>query len=421
MARVYFLYRSTKVKAALKVRLQLNSNKEQFEASTQIHTSSEFWNVTKKKQRGLTANEKNEISEINKKIEALENYILEKYEYDNPSPNQKLWLKDMINEYYNRSKKPDIPFYLVDFIEYYIKEKSNNNEMQLSQIKRITTTKNKIIKIQKEYNLTFRVKDINEDFKTMYLQFSNKYNYAINTQVKELERIKTICRYANKKGIEISSSLNDLKIKTEKTPKIYLTLDEIEKIKNAELEHNYLKNARTWLLISIYTGQRISDFMRFTNDMIITDENNKTFIKFDQVKTGKAMYVPVSKELNALLKSCNNQFPKPISDQKYNDYIKEVCKLAGIDTVCQGKKRISIAEEGKKPTKNDFRDVLGDFPKCELVSSHIGRRTFATNNYGKIPTPYLIYITGHSTEKEFLNYIVLPDYEKARQAFDHFN
>ena len=157
---------------------------------------------------------------------------------------------------------------------------------------------------------------------------SNKYSYAVNTQSKELERIKTICRAANKKGIEVNERLDDLKIKTEKTPKIYLTLDEIEKIKNVELDSNYLKNARNWLLISIYTGQRISDFMRFTSQMIITDENQKTFIKFDQIKTGKSMYIPVSKDLKALLESNNNEFPNPISDQKYNDYIKTVCMHA---------------------------------------------------------------------------------------------
>jgi integrase len=421
MARVYFLYRSLLDKAALKVRLQLNNNTEQFEANTQIHTSKAFWNDVRKKQRGLTASEKNEITAVNKKIEILENYILQKFEQDNPSPNQKVWLKEVLNEYYNSSKKTDIPFYLVDFIEYYIENKKSQNEIKVSQEKRITTTKNKIIRIQKEYNKILKVKDINEDFKIKYVQFSNKYSYAVNTQSKELERIKTICRAANKKGIEVSERLDDLKIKTEKTPKIYLTLDEIEKIKNVELDSNYLNNARSWLLISIYTGQRISDFMRFTSQMIITDENQKTFIKFDQIKTGKSMYIPVSKDLKALLESNKNEFPNPISDQKYNDYIKIVCMHAKINSVSEGKKRISIAEEDKKPTKNDYRDVVDNFPKWKLISSHVGRRTFATNNYGKIPTPYLIYITGHQSEIQFLNYIVLPDYEKAKLAFDHFN
>ena len=47
----------------------------------------------------------------------------------------------------------------------------------------------------------------------------------------------------------------------------------------------------------------------------------------------------------------------------------------------------------------------GIYKKYELVTSHIGRRSFATNFYGTIPTSFLIYMTGHSTEAIFLNYI----------------
>ena len=43
--------------------------------------------------------------------------------------------------------------------------------------------------------------------------------------------------------------------------------------------------------------------------------------------------------------------------------------------------------------------------KWEVVGSHVGRRSFATNFYGKIPTPLITSITGHLTESSFLLYI----------------
>ncbi|MBM7420245.1 MULTISPECIES: hypothetical protein [Chryseobacterium] len=43
--------------------------------------------------------------------------------------------------------------------------------------------------------------------------------------------------------------------------------------------------------------------------------------------------------------------------------------------------------------------------KFNLITSHIGRRSFATNFYGKIPTPLLVDATGHTTEEMFLKYI----------------
>jgi len=170
-----------------------------------------------------------------------------------------------------------------------------------------------------------------------------------------------------------------------------------------------LTNARDWLLISCETGQRVSDFLRFKKDMI-RHENDKPLIEFTQVKTAKIMTVPLSKRVMAILKRRKGQFPRQISDQKYNDYIKAVCKLAGLTYKVKG----SL----KDPKTN--RKKTGTFQKWELVSSHIGRRSFATNNYGRIPTSLLIGATGHSTEKMFLEYIGKSDSDKALQLAEYF-
>ncbi|MAW95922.1 MAG: hypothetical protein CMF36_02150 [Leeuwenhoekiella sp.] len=64
--------------------------------------------------------------------------------------------------------------------------------------------------------------------------------------------------------------------------------------------------------------------------------------------------------------------------------------------------------EGARTTEvkdNVWRKEKGSFPKWQLVSTHICRRSFATNHYGKLPTPVLMAVTGHTTEKMFLNYI----------------
>ena len=427
MARVNFLYRSKKDKANLKVRLQAknkNTNKFfQFEASTEIHTTKEFFNNTRNKKRGLTAIEKNHITEYYNKIEPIEKFILERYESDKPQPNQKQWLKSIVKEYYTpKVEKRIYPTILVDFIDSYLQDKKAINELKESKRKRVNTTKNKIIRLQKELNKIYRIIDIDDNFKADFVGFSTKYKYSQNTQNGDFERIKTICKYASKKGLKVNDIIFDkyFKIEKSKTLKLYLTNSEIKSIENAKLKHDYLENARDWLLISIYTGQRISDFMRFKSDMIQNDDKGRTFLKFVQKKTGHEMYLPIRPELTKILNKRSGQFPRRISDQKYNNYIKEVCEVAGINTICEGKKRICLESDKSKATKYDYRDVLGKFKKWELISSHIGRRTFATLNYGKISTPNLMYFTGHTTEKEFLNYIVLPDKEKANRAYDSF-
>ncbi len=83
---------------------------------------------------------------------------------------------------------------------------------------------------------------------------------------------------------------------------------------------------------------------------------------------------------------------------KLNKYFKEIGKLAGLNELVMG--RITEAEiKGKKRGVKKLR------PKYQYISTHIGRRTFASNHYGKIPTPIIMRVTGHPKESTFLGYI----------------
>jgi integrase len=78
-----------------------------------------------------------------------------------------------------------------------------------------------------------------------------------------------------------------------------------------------------------------------------------------------------------------------------NDFLKVICRIAGIEEVVRG---------FKNNPKTRRKEVV-DAPKYEFVTSHIMRRSFATNYFGKIETPILMEITGHSRESTFLSYI----------------
>ncbi|WP_260394292.1 site-specific integrase [Elizabethkingia anophelis] len=97
-----------------------------------------------------------------------------------------------------------------------------------------------------------------------------------------------------------------------------------------------------------------------------------------------------------------------MSEQHYNELIKRVCKDAGIDELCYG------------GVNNNGRKVFKEYPKYELVTSHIGRRSFASNHYGRIPTPLLMTATGHGTEQMFLKYIGKIDNQKSNALADYF-
>jgi integrase len=260
------------------------------------------------------------------------------------------------------------------------------------------------------------IKDINDKFKNEFIAYYKKEGYSKNTMQRELVMIKTFCKHAKYLGLEVHHQMDGLRLEREKVEKIYLDLSELEALKkldNTKLSESLL-NARDWLIISCYTGQRVSDFLRFTKEMIRI-ENGKHLLEFTQRKTNKIMTIPLHNEVLAILDKREGNFPYSISDQKYNDYIKLVCRAAKINKPTKGSKKVETEEGSKK-----YRKKGGIYPKWELISSHVGRRSLATNFYGKIPTSYLIYMTGHSTEELFLSYIGKSNKDMAMELTKYF-
>lgn len=102
--------------------------------------------------------------------------------------------------------------------------------------------------------------------------------------------------------------------------------------------------------------------------------------------------------------------PKKIGKNSFNKYLKELCRRAGINTIVKARQPRTATTESK----------LIEGQKWEFVSSHVCRRSFATNYYGKIPTSTLKAITGHATEEMFLRYIGKTAYNHAKEMIQAF-
>ncbi len=214
--------------------------------------------------------------------------------------------------------------------------------------------------------------------------------------------MKTICTDAQKNNIEVSPQLLHFKGFTSSSYKIILSFDEIKQIQKTNFEDENLETAKNWLIIGCFTGQRVSDLMRMNKEMI-EEHHGFEFIVLTQKKTGKLVQIPIHKEVKSILDSLGGNFPPIFSENDssnstmFNKYLKLVCKEAELTYLVEGKLRNEETE----------RLEVGEYPKYKLVSSHICRRSFATNFYAqkKYPTPLLMNITAHGTEKMFLSYI----------------
>lgn len=151
-----------------------------------------------------------------------------------------------------------------------------------------------------------------------------------------------------------------------------------------------LDRVRDLFCFACFTGQRFSDIMRFTKAN--SKDNKWTFLS---AKTKKQVTVPFNGYIaNGLdiLKKYNYKLPA-ISNQKFNDYIKEIGQLAGIDEPVR-----IIRFNGKK-------EIIIEKPKYDFMSSHMGRRTMVTILLSKgVPITLVQKITQHSDIRTLMKY-----------------
>ncbi|MFL0088543.1 tyrosine-type recombinase/integrase [Tenacibaculum maritimum] len=378
-------------------------------------TSDDWKKITTKKRVSLSAENKN----IKSTLENLEEDVLINLNID-LSKNviiDKDWLQFQIDLFFKRvTKEKKITDLLTDNIQEYIKtapvRPNGKGGIGLSK-DRINQYKNLINLIeeyQKSVKIKFRVKDIDSSFAMNLLTYFDNKNYAPSYQQKILSNIKTVCNNARKNGIEVNLQLEDIKISDVKNEFInYLNEDEINSIENLTISNEALNNARKWILLGTYIGQRGNDLVNLTEKNIIS-KNGRKYFNLQQEKTGKPIHIPFNSKMEKLI---NEGFPYHLNingENGLNKRFKEIGKLAEIDEVIKGKKMC-------KETK---RWVYGKYPKYEILRTHDLRRSFATNLYGKLPSVVIMAITGHSTEKMLLRYIGKNSIDMATQLAEYY-
>lgn len=423
MATVNFLYRSSRQEAFLSMRLlhRYEGIDYVYGVKTGLKVSKHYWEKEHDQKRSKDAQTLNKQTEVRNELNKLRQFVLNRFDRTPKHRVNKEWLQSLVNEFFDPNSINEISDEIILYADTFISYKVN--EVTQSSIKKYRVVQNLLRRYQEEIGRPVFIKDIGLEFKRDFENYCLDNNYAPNTIARAIRTIKSICNHAYRyHRIEINEGLEFIKVKYERVSHIYLTEQDLEKLHKLDddIIPEHLINAKDWLLISCYTGQRISDFMRFNEQMIRFEKNKKgvekPFLEFTQTKTSRRMIIPLQSKVMSILDKRNGAFPRKILDQNYNEHIKKVCDIAGITELVNGSKKVLVSFE-----KNEYRKQDGQYPKWELVASHIGRRTFATLNYGKIPTAYLMQITGHNTEKMLLEYIGKSNKDFAMDIMEYFD
>ncbi|MBP7498564.1 MAG: tyrosine-type recombinase/integrase [Chryseobacterium sp.] len=371
------------------------------------------WSEKKQKVKPKSILSVEDREDVNNKLENLEKYVCNKYnhEYNNGDVIAADWLKNTVKDFFNRpsdlkAEKVFFVDWIKSFVETAPKRLHKGNNLSESTIKKYNTTLNNLINFESEKGKRLRFEDITLNFYFDFVDYCrNNLKLGINTIGTRIKAIKFFCRQIDLEGLPISQHYKhpDFVAQEEKATDVYLTTAEIQKVFNYDFsDMPYLDNARDLLIIGLNTGLRISDFMRLDLSHIKDDT-----IRIKAQKTGKTAEIPINEQIERTLQKNGGKLPRSISEQKFNEYLKEIGEKVGFTEMVHGAKMDCINEDEAKikGVKKLFRKVSGTFPKYELMTSHICRRSFATNLYGQIPTPVIMAITGHATETQFLTYI----------------
>ena len=360
-----------------------------------------------------------ELKALKSKLDKLANFINDAYN-NSVSVGDEFtsdWLQLQIDLYNKKTPVLELDIF-TNYIQKYIDDapyKQNaNKELGLSKgrVQNIKLFKNTVLRYEKEVlnSKSILIRNINLLFVEQYKSWMFSKGYSINYVGKNVANIRTVCLDASKNDIETSIQIKNIKsISESKEPEeiIFLSEEEQEIIKNTILTREALLNARKWLLLGCLIGQRGGDLLKITQENV-KEINGMKIIELRQQKTKKLVAIPLLPYAIEILES---GFPYKISLVHFNIHLKTICKEAEINTSTKGSKK------GKKGQPS----IKKMYPKHEVISSHCCRRSFATNFYGRIPTPILMNITAHGTEKMFLKYIGKTSYDNAYQMLEYFS
>jgi len=415
MSTLNYLVKGKKNFSNILIRFK-NGRKFDYTSSTELKVDPKNWSKAKQKVKNTSGDKTKDA--INNHLTDLKKHILDTFNLDNASGVyiDKQWLEKQIATYFKRPLNETVleEVYFLPFIENFIKEaptriiKGKNKPVSSGTIAKYKSTEKKLIAYEEHYKTKIKFSDLDLKFHKQFMNYLMEIeNIGINTTGKFIKNVKSFAREAILLGLPVHSEINhpNFFAPTEETNDIYLNNIEINKIFEHDFKNNErLANARDLFIIGLRTGLRVSDFLRLKQTNV-----KDGFIEIETQKTGQPVVIPMHWQVKEILEK-RKGFPTKLSDQKFNKYIKEVAEIAGLKQLTKG----------SKVNKETNRKEKGTYPKFELITSHICRRSFASNLYGKIDNLAIMGVTGHKTETQFLKYIKITPKENANKLKEYW-
>ena len=404
------------------IRMRVNFASQRIEFTTGYRIDVAKWDGDKQRvKNGCTNKLKQSASEINA---ALLGYytelqeIFKRFEVAEimPSPAE---VKEAFNNRHGQNEKTElasadtsnVPSNFYEAFDDFVRVCGRQNDWTHSTFEKFAAVKNHLKNFRSELSFDF----FDEEGLTEYVQYLRDVREMRNSTIgKQLSFLKWFLRWSFKQGMHSNNAYDTFKPKLKDTQKkiIFLTWEELNKLREFKIPptKQALERVRDVFLFQCFTGLRYSDVFNLRRSDIKGDH-----IEVTTVKTSDSLIIELNDHSKAILEKYkdvkfeNDKALPVITNQKMNDYLKEVAELAEINepvrqTYYKGNERIDEVT-----------------PKYALLGTHAGRRTFICNALALgIPPQVVMKWTGHSDYKAMKPYIDIADDIKAN-AMSKFN
>lgn len=336
-------------------------------------------------------------------------------------------IKQLYIENFGKKKKfKDLEKTLFYYLDEFTKEMGVKNSWTVAVYNKFNALKNHL----KQYDENLTIEDLTEKGLTKLVDYfqndvviSGKKTKEYDTRVfgmrnttlkKQLGFIKWFLRWARDKGYTTETAFESFKpkLRTSETKVVFLDWEELMKVYKFQIpeQKNYLGRVRDVFCFCCFTSLRYSDVANLKKTDVFKDH-----ISVTTIKTSDSLTIDLNDYSRAILEKYKKEkYPDNlalpvISNQRMNEYLKELCQLCGINesitiTYFKGNKRIDEV-----------------YPKYALVGTHTARRTFISNALMMgIPVNVVMQFTGHSDYKAMQPYIAIADRAKS-EAMKMFN
>lgn len=386
-----------------------NDEKKRFVYSTQKTILPIHWDSKNKRPNRVGKLVARDQAQISKKLRQFEDeffLVKSRSELSNTKFDSKI-LKSHFDKVFERVVKVSSFF---DVYDQFMDEKIKLKEWKPSTIKRYNNIKNLLQDFQeiKKFKLTFS--KINKRFFTEFTDFCYEHkNHYTNTFSRNVGLFKTFMFWCIKNGFAFNTEFMDFK-KPQKvlTREEALTLDQIKELYVFQCKDKHLESTKDAFIFQCLTGMRYGE-LKLINERVIKD--NCILLKEEKNASKPSRMIPLIGLASDILEKYDYRLPL-LSNQKQNDAIKRILKLAGFTHEVQYTRVKGV--EQKTFVK----------PFYKRISTHTARRSFITIMRNKgVADKTIMSISGHKDIKTFNMYHQVDDTARVNavnQVFSEF-